>query len=252
MPTFTTDADNDVLDFVGVGFGPSNLALAIAVEEFSAQCPAGVAINAEFIEAKPEFGWHTGMLIPGATMQISFLKDLVTQRNPQSEFSFLSYLTERGRLSEFINYKTFFPTRLEFHDYLSWAAEGDGHGALRLAGGLGTARRRFLRGRHHRGPRRPAARPQRGDRGRAEPATVRRPPVGPSDPQPRFPQRPGAAPLSDARPVRRGRRRQSAAEVTAYLHDTFPCAEVHAVFAKYGYSPATTARSPTGSSTPAP
>lgn len=123
MPTFTTDADNDVLDFVGVGFGPSNLALAIAVEEFSAQCPAGVAINAEFIEAKPEFGWHTGMLIPGATMQISFLKDLVTQRNPQSEFSFLSYLTERGRLSEFINYKTFFPTRLEFHDYLSWAAE---------------------------------------------------------------------------------------------------------------------------------
>ena len=80
-------------------------------------------MTAEFIEVKPEFGWHTGMLIPGTTMQISFLKDLVTQRNPQSEFTFLNYLTERGRLTEFINYKTFFPTRLEFHDYLAWAAD---------------------------------------------------------------------------------------------------------------------------------
>src|ERR1700752_2165253 len=73
-------------------------------------------ITAEFVEAKPELGWHTGMRIPGATMQISFLKDLVTQRNPQSTFTFLNYLTERGRLTEFINYKTFFPSRLEFHD----------------------------------------------------------------------------------------------------------------------------------------
>src|SRR6185295_13431528 len=80
-------------------------------------------VTAEFVELKPEFGWHTGMLIPGATMQISFLKDLVTQRNPQSEFTFLNYLVERGRLTEFINFKTFFPTRLEFHDYLVWAAE---------------------------------------------------------------------------------------------------------------------------------
>jgi L-ornithine N5-oxygenase len=31
---------------------------------------------------------------------------------------------------------------------------------------------------------------------------------------------------------------QSAAEVTDYLHTTFPEAEVHGVFAKYGYSPA--------------
>src|SRR5205807_794901 len=31
---------------------------------------------------------------------------------------------------------------------------------------------------------------------------------------------------------------QSAAEVTDYLHTTYPNAEVHGVFAKYGYSPA--------------
>ncbi len=240
MPTFTTDVDNDVLDFVGVGFGPSNLALAIAVEEFSAQCPAGVAINAEFIEAKPEFGWHTGMLIPGATMQISFLKDLVTQRNPQSEFSFLSYLTERGRLSEFINYKTFFPTRLEFHDYLTWAAEKV------------TATVRY-------GSRVVSVRPV-GDffevdiigahagRLRAHNVVV----AGGLSPQLPSGVRRSARQIHNhdflndlARLPSRTHDRfvvvgagQSAAEVTAYLHDTFPCAEVHAVFAKYGYSPA--------------
>ena len=111
-----------VLDVVGVGFGPSNLGLAIAIEEHNHERGPNPAIAAEFIEAKPEFGWHTGMLIPGTTMQISFLKDLASQRNVRSRYTFLSYLTDRGRLSDFINHQTFFPTRLEFHDYLEWAA----------------------------------------------------------------------------------------------------------------------------------
>ena len=68
--------NRDVLGVVGVGFGPSNLGLAIAIEEHNQTCAPGQAITAEFVEAKPEFGWHTGMLIPGTTMQISFLKDL--------------------------------------------------------------------------------------------------------------------------------------------------------------------------------
>lgn len=37
------------------------------------------------------------MLIDDATMQVSFLKDLVTLRNPASEFSFLCYLQSKGR-----------------------------------------------------------------------------------------------------------------------------------------------------------
>lgn len=119
--TRTTNGHQPVLDLVGVGFGPSNLALAVALNEYNEN--ATLPITAEFVEVKPEFGWHTGMLLPGTTMQISFLKDLATQRNPKSEFTFLNYLTERGRLTEFINFKTFFPTRLEFHDYLAWAAE---------------------------------------------------------------------------------------------------------------------------------
>lgn len=55
-------------------------------------------------------------------MQVSFLKDLVTLRNPTSPFCFLSYLHDRDWLVDFINYGSFLPTRIEFHDYLEWAA----------------------------------------------------------------------------------------------------------------------------------
>lgn len=121
-----TDRSTDVpvYDLLGVGFGPSNLALAIAVREADTDAagsadPAGRAV---FLERQPRFGWHRGMLLDDATMQVSFLKDLVTLRNPASGFSFLCYLQSRGRLIDFINHKNLFPSRVEFHDYLEWAA----------------------------------------------------------------------------------------------------------------------------------
>ncbi|GLZ15712.1 lysine/ornithine N-monooxygenase [Actinomadura sp. NBRC 104425] len=113
-------SDAHVHDLVGIGFGPSNLALAIALRERHER--TGQAVDAVFLDKQPAFGWHRGMLIEGATMQVSFLKDLVTMRNPASRFGFLSYLHERGRLADFINHKTLFPSRAEFHDYLEWAA----------------------------------------------------------------------------------------------------------------------------------
>jgi L-ornithine N5-oxygenase len=109
-----------VYDFIGIGFGPSNLALAIATQEHAQR--SGLAPHVCFLEKKPAFNWHEGMLIDGSTMQISFLKDLVTLRNPASRFTFVNYLNERGRLQDFINLKTFFPTREEYTDYLTWAA----------------------------------------------------------------------------------------------------------------------------------
>lgn len=110
-----------VYDYIGVGFGPSNLALAIATEEFAQR--TGREPNVCFIERKPTFSWHEGMLIDGSTMQISFLKDLATLRNPASRFTFINYLKARGRLEDFVNLKTFFPSREEYNDYLGWAAE---------------------------------------------------------------------------------------------------------------------------------
>lgn len=63
------------------------------------------------------------MLLPGTEMQISFLKDLVTLRNPSSRYSFLNYLKSLNRLASFANLRHFFPSRIEFNDYFSWVAK---------------------------------------------------------------------------------------------------------------------------------
>ncbi|MGW7288374.1 lysine N(6)-hydroxylase/L-ornithine N(5)-oxygenase family protein [Streptomyces sp. NPDC054847] len=109
-------------DLIGIGFGPSNVAMAIALSEHNAGVDRQEAVTAHFFERQPRFGWHRGMLIDDATMQVSFLKDLVTLRNPASEFSFLCYLKSQGRLIDFVNHKNLFPLRVEFHDYFEWAA----------------------------------------------------------------------------------------------------------------------------------
>lgn len=55
-------------------------------------------------------------------MQISFLKDLATPRDPKSNFTFINYLFSKNRLNNFINLDTFTPSRLEYEDYLRWCA----------------------------------------------------------------------------------------------------------------------------------
>lgn len=229
---------SDPVDVVGVGFGPSNLALAIAIEEHNRAVSPSKRVTSRFVEKQQCFGWHRGMLLPGTTMQISFLKDLVTQRNSCSEFSFLNYLSERGRLVHFINQQSFFPTRLEFHDYLEWAAGRVGasvqYGAkatgvlwdgeafevqidgmppvrgrnLVLAGGLSAKLPAGIR---------PSARVFHNHRL--------------LDHMQEIPS------LSHQRFVVVGSG-QSAAEVAAHLHDLYRDAEIHAVFGKYGYTPA--------------
>ncbi|KOU22278.1 lysine N(6)-hydroxylase/L-ornithine N(5)-oxygenase family protein [Streptomyces sp. WM6368] len=113
--------EHEIYDVVGIGFGPSNLSLAIALEEHRANVPER-PVRAAFFERQASFGWHRNMLLPSTTMQISFLKDLATFRNPVSRFSFVSYLHAAGRLVQFVNNQDFFPTRQEFHQYLEWAA----------------------------------------------------------------------------------------------------------------------------------
>lgn len=113
-------SEQEIYDVVGIGFGPSNLSLAIALEEHEANT-GGHPLTATFFERQPAFGWHRAMLLPETTMQVSFLKDLATFRNPVSRYSFVSYLHDSGRLAQFVNNLDFFPTRQEFHQYLEWA-----------------------------------------------------------------------------------------------------------------------------------
>ncbi|WP_435610146.1 lysine N(6)-hydroxylase/L-ornithine N(5)-oxygenase family protein [Streptomyces sp. C10-9-1] len=234
-----------VHDLIGVGFGPSNVAMALALSEHRAG-PDAETPSARFFERQPRFGWHRGMLIDDATMQVSFLKDLVTLRNPASEYSFLCYLKSRSRLVDFVNHKSLFPLRVEFHDYFEWAAShvedlvSYGHEVVgvapvveggssthldvtvRSASGLSVHRTRNLVLGTGLSPRMPEG-VERGERiwhtsellSRVE-AFHRAPP-------------------SRVIVVGAG---QSAAENVAYLHRRFPEAEVCAVFSRYGYSPA--------------
>ena len=106
------------VELLAIGAGPSNLGLAVALEELAPE----LAESSLLIDRNPTIEWQQGMLMPWATSQVSFLKDLVTQRDPRSRFSFLNYLYDTGRLDEFVNMSTFTPYRVEFAEYLRWVA----------------------------------------------------------------------------------------------------------------------------------
>ncbi|MFK4754343.1 lysine N(6)-hydroxylase/L-ornithine N(5)-oxygenase family protein [Oceanobacter antarcticus] len=115
----TQKTDRTLYDMVGIGFGPSNLALAIAMEEQSASCGS---MRALFLDKQEDYQWHGNTLVSQSDLQISFLKDLVSLRNPESPYSFINYLHKHQRLVNFINLGTLYPCRMEFNDYLRWAA----------------------------------------------------------------------------------------------------------------------------------
>lgn len=108
-----------VHDLIGIGFGPSNLALAIALRE---RGPVQGELDVLFLDKQADYRWHGNTLVTQSELQISFLKDLVTLRNPTSPYSFVNYLKHHGRLVDFINLGTFYPCRMEFNDYLRWVA----------------------------------------------------------------------------------------------------------------------------------
>ncbi|KAH7161603.1 L-lysine 6-monooxygenase (NADPH-requiring)-domain-containing protein [Dactylonectria macrodidyma] len=113
-------------DLICAGFGPASLAVAIAMNDAIAN---GQKLRADgappkvlFLEKQAAFAWHAGMLLEGAKMQISFIKDLATLRDPRSEFTFLNYVHRNDRLIDFTNLDTFLPARAEFEDYLRWCS----------------------------------------------------------------------------------------------------------------------------------
>jgi lysine N6-hydroxylase len=100
---------------VGIGVGPANLSLASLLYGHS-------DVSNRFIEKRANFGWHDGQQIPGATLQVSTLKDLVSLSDPTNAFSFLSYLHAHGRLYHFINAQFDAVPRQEFRNYMEWAS----------------------------------------------------------------------------------------------------------------------------------
>jgi len=119
--------DEEVHDLICVGFGPASLAVAVALNDnIQSGRLAGrdgqPLPKVRFLEKQQKFAWHAGMLLPGAKMQISFMKDMATFRDPTSHFTFFNYLHENKRLADFTNLGTFTPARAEFEDYLRWCS----------------------------------------------------------------------------------------------------------------------------------
>ncbi|MEW2286520.1 SidA/IucD/PvdA family monooxygenase [Streptomyces sp. NPDC047841] len=102
-------------DLVGVGIGPSNLSLAALAQPLA-------ELDAVFYEQRPDFDWHPGLLVDGATVQVPFLADLVTLADPTSPWSFLNYLKTRERLFPFYFSEHLHIQRAEYDAYGRWVA----------------------------------------------------------------------------------------------------------------------------------
>jgi L-ornithine N5-oxygenase len=103
-------------DLVGVGFGPANISLAIALEEIG--WPGSVL----FLERNSTPDWQSEMLLDGTDIQHHPLRDLVTPRNPQSRYGFLSFLQSQHRLFEFLNLGLTYALRKDYAAYIRWVA----------------------------------------------------------------------------------------------------------------------------------
>lgn len=105
----------DVLDLAAVGIGPFNLSLAALADGVP-----GLAFAA--YDRRPRWDWHPGLMFDWATLQVSFLADLVSLIRPTSRWSFLNYLVEHDRMYPFYIAERFHVPRREYADYCAWVA----------------------------------------------------------------------------------------------------------------------------------
>ncbi|MHC8946062.1 lysine N(6)-hydroxylase/L-ornithine N(5)-oxygenase family protein [Advenella incenata] len=107
--------DGGIHDVLGVGLGPFNLSLACLMAPLT-------DLDAVFLERKPQFSWHEGLMIPGTTLQTNFIADLVTLADPTSKFSYLNYCKQQGKIYQCYFHENFYLTRQEYNRYCRWAA----------------------------------------------------------------------------------------------------------------------------------
>jgi len=103
-------------DLIGIGLGPFNLALAALADPVA-------GLRTLFLDEKPRFSWHPGMMVDGATLQVPFLADLVTLVDPTNRHGYLAYLRDTGRLFEFYFAERLHVPRAEYESYCRSVAE---------------------------------------------------------------------------------------------------------------------------------
>ncbi|CAG8999848.1 MAG: L-lysine N6-monooxygenase [Candidatus Celerinatantimonas neptuna] len=103
-----------IYDFVAIGIGPFNLGLACLSAPID-------ELKGVFLDKRPSFDWHPGLLFEDAHLQTPFMSDLVTLADPTSPFSFLNYIKQQGRMYSFYIRENFFLLRNEYNQYCQWA-----------------------------------------------------------------------------------------------------------------------------------
>lgn len=106
-----------IYDTIGIGFGPANIAVAIAMEELQFQG------QVKFLESRKDSTWQENMLLENSDIQNHPLRDLATPRNPRSKYSFTNFLFENNRLYEHLNTGLHLPYRIEFAQYVAWVSD---------------------------------------------------------------------------------------------------------------------------------
>lgn len=106
---------NNRLDLIGIGIGPFNLSLLALLESLN-------KLSMKFLDDKDSFKWHPELMFNDATMQTSYLKDLVTPIVPTNPYSFLNYLVSNGQFYHFLNTGRKSITRYEFETYCKWVS----------------------------------------------------------------------------------------------------------------------------------
>ncbi|MFE0737321.1 lysine N(6)-hydroxylase/L-ornithine N(5)-oxygenase family protein [Streptomyces sp. NPDC058855] len=103
-------------DVIAVGCGPSNLSLAALATEIP-------GLSLAVLERDTAMRWHPGLMLPGAQLQVSPWKDLVSLSSPTNPHSFLNYLVTTGRIHRFLVSSRSAVHRKEFEQYFAWAAD---------------------------------------------------------------------------------------------------------------------------------
>ncbi|MGW2964096.1 lysine N(6)-hydroxylase/L-ornithine N(5)-oxygenase family protein [Streptomyces sp. NPDC001220] len=100
---------------LGIGAGPANLSLAALAEPLD-------DLSVTLLESRDSVSWHPGLLWSSSRLQIDGAKDLVSLVDPRSEFSFMNFLHEEGRLYRHLIAAKEYVSRAEFDQYFAWAA----------------------------------------------------------------------------------------------------------------------------------
>ena len=107
--------DLKIYDILGVGAGVFNLSLNALLQK--------TPLKTHFLESKDFHSWYPNLLFNNAKLQNSYLRDLVSLVDPCNKYSFLSYLNAHKRMYSFLNSDFDYIYRLEFANYLKWAAK---------------------------------------------------------------------------------------------------------------------------------